>query len=87
MIITAGTQHPDRPPASLRFMGLNKITKQHHMIITAGTQHPDRLPASLRLTGLNKITTAEMRLADRTHASPRLMGDHRLPAETEFEGP
>ena len=68
-------------------MGMIKITKQHHMIITAGTQHPDRLPASLRLTDPNKITTAEMRLADRTHASPRLMGDHRLPAETEFEGP
>ena len=57
------------------------------MIITAGTQHPDRPPASLRFMGLNKITTAEMRLADRTHASPRLMGDHRLPAKTEFEGP
>ena len=41
MVITAGTQHPDRLPASRGFEGPNKTTKQPHTKM----QLSDRRPA------------------------------------------
>ena len=78
-------QLPDQMPASSRYKGLNKLTKQHNTTTTAEMQLSDQMPASPRYTGLNKLTkrhntttTAGTRLSDRRSASSRYEGLNKL---------